>query len=96
MYSTLNTTNNCVTTNSTTRVDYCEVCNAHGNYYYNIDGDILNLSNYIKDSDALTRYTSCHVLCDKHKKEYDVKLIMKLRKSKLEKINEYNGNMGSL
>jgi hypothetical protein len=88
MYSTLNTTNNCVTTNSTTRVDdNCEVCEQygptiyHGNFYDSIDEEILNLSNYTG---------SWRCLCDKHKKEYDVKFNMKLRKSKLEKINEYN------
>ena len=90
MYNTLKTTNNCVTTNSTTRVDYCELCSNHGNYYDNIDCEILNLSNYIKDSDDMIRFSNWHILCDKHKKEYDIKFNMKLRKDKLEKINEHH------
>ena len=95
MYSTVQTTSNCVTTNSTTRVfDYCEVCEQdgpnvyHGIFHYGLDSTIISLKCSV--------HSNWYCLCDKHKTEYDIKLKMKLRKSKLEKINEYNGsNMGS-
>jgi len=65
-----------VTTYSTTIVG-CEMCNEHGNWYTDLDADCLSV-----------QYdTIWHVLCDNHKKEYDVKVIMKLRKEKLKKIN---------
>jgi hypothetical protein len=70
------------TTHHTTRVPYCEICNKYGNYYDNLNTNCYSL---IKDGN------SWHILCDKHKKEYDVKYNMKLRKEKLEKINNYYG-----
>ena len=76
------------TTNSTTRVLYCELCTEsnHGNYYNGLDVNVLPL---INDNN------SWHVLCDKHKKEYDIKLNLKIRKDKLEKINGTPNGMGS-
>ena len=85
MYSTLNTTNNYFpnppfTTNSTTVVFKCELCDDYSNFY---DYGTPDKHDY-------------HSFCGKHKTEHDIRVMKKLRKSKLEKINEYNGNMGSL
>ena len=65
-------------TTCTTRVSDCEICHEYGEFYNNLDTDCFPL---IKDGN------SWHVLCDKHKKEYDIKFKMKLRKEKLKKIN---------
>lgn len=67
------------TTHHTTRVSYCEICNEHGNFYNNLDITILHLMGSV--------YNNLGNLCDKHKREYDVKYNVKLRKEKLNRIN---------
>jgi len=83
MYSTNNTTNNCVTTNSTTTLRKCELCEDYiSSKWYNFTATHLPFSkaSYLTDDDW-------HFFCDKHKKEYDIKLKMKLRKDKIQNIN---------
>jgi hypothetical protein len=69
-----------VTTHHTTRVSYCEICNEYGNFYNNLDYNILHL--------MCSVHNNFGNLCDKHKREYDVKLNIKLRKDKLNRIND--------
>lgn len=83
MYSTLKTTNNYFPnppfTTNSTTVIFCELCNDYSNFY---------------DYGTPDKH-DFHSFCNKHKIEHDIKVMKKLRKDKLEKINEYYVNMGS-
>ena len=68
-----------ISTTYTTRLPCCEICgDCFADYYNNLDPTILSL---IGDNNTW------HVLCAKHKNEYDIKLNVRLRKEKLNRIN---------
>ena len=90
MYSTNNTTNNCVITTSTTTQRRCELCDNYNSSWYNFAEKSVPMFLYP------SKGNDWHIFCDRHKRQYEIKLNMKLRKEKLEKINGIqNGNMGS-
>lgn len=73
-----------ISTTTTTSI-HCQICNDYDANWYNIDLSNISDYNILKTYGPIISYDGhmWYSLCDKHKKEYD----MKLRKEKLKKIN---------